>query len=206
MSTKRRSVYDRTRPLPLSPIAAGALCTKCPLQGVSTPIFGDGPQNPKLAIVADAPNREESNTGIPFIGRAGEYIETLLGRHGISRHEVLLDYAVSCMPPGGDLKGFLAAAKKEWKAAGKEFTSPVECCLPRLMRSLGVPWCSKCGGWKSSVPTNPQKCACGKAARLVHVKDREPVTVVLALGNGPLLATTGHDGIMKKQMYVFGGK
>lgn len=201
----RRSVYDRQRAKPPSPIAAGALCTKCPLQGVSEPIYGDGPPQPTLAIVAEAPTREENNTGVPFIGRTGEYIEALLGRHGLSRHDVLLDYSIACFPPGGDLKAFIAVAKKAWKAEGREFTSPIDCCLPRLMRSLGVPQCKKCQGWKLSITTHPSKCVCPKPM-FVALKDRPPVKAVLALGNGPLTALDGHGGIMKKQMYVFGEK
>ncbi len=210
---RQRPTIDRQRPLPLSAETMGAKCGICPLKGASSPVFGDGPHNAKLAIVCETPNKEEAAFGLPFIGRTGEYITSMLNHYGLSRNEVLLENAVACFPPGGDLKVYMAAAKKAATAALKEqglkgrdakvvLPSPIDCCMPRLMRSLGVPQCKRCGFWQLR-SGHPKKCACVTPS-WVHVKDRQPVKAVLACGTGPTLALEGFGKVQAKQMYVFG--
>jgi hypothetical protein len=192
----------------------GAKCDLCPLKNHGPPVFGDGPLDATIAIVAESPGKEEAAFGVPFVGRIGEYVAAMLHSKGLNRQDVLLENTVACFAPGGDLKSFTAAAKKEHsakqKAAGvkkadqKAFLTPVDCCMPRLMRSLGVPQCAKCGYWDLH-SGHPKKCACVKPS-WTKVKDRSPVTVVLALGNAPTLALEGYGGVQAKQMYVFGRK
>lgn len=190
----------------------GAKCDICPLKGRS-PVFGDGPNNATIGVVLDQPSKEEAMLSIPFVSRGAEYIEALLNRAGHSRNAVLLDYAVACFPPDGDLKTFLTlrrrAAKESLKAEGRKGAPqkephPVDCCRPRLMKSLGVPQCKKCGKWRL-MPEHPEKCSCERPS-WVLVKDRREVTAVLAAGNLALESLTGHPGVQTKQMYVFGSE
>lgn len=207
----RKQKASRLREAPANPRFWGADCDKCPLKG-RTPVWGDGPEAPVLAIVGDSPGREDESGGIPFLGRPGQYVEGLLGRFGLSRKEVLLDNAVLCMPDGGDMKTFLSVAKKEFKAAQKEgsrdkaekFLSPIDCCRPRLMFSLGVPRCRTCGGW-DLLATHPKRCTCHKPV-WVRVKERAPVKAVIAAGNAALESIEGHGGVQAKQVYVFSVK
>lgn len=208
------ATYDRIRPKPADARLMGAKCDLCPLKGQGTPVFGDGPLDAKLAIVAENPGKEEAAFGTPFVGRIGEYVAAMLHSKGLHRQDVLLENAVACFPPGGDLKAFTAEYKKLWNKAMKEagvkkkdqkaFLSPLDCCMPRLMRSLGVPQCAKCGYWDLH-SGHPKKCACAKPS-WTKVKDRKPVVAVLALGNQPTLALEGYGKVQAKQMYVFGKK
>lgn len=201
----------RMREEPLSPKLWGADCDRCPLKN-RVPVWGDGPKDAVLAIVGDAPGREDETNGLPFLGRAGQYIETLLARVGLTRKDVLLDNAVLCVPDGGDMKTFLAVAKKEFKAEQKagtrdekeKFLSPVDCCRPRLMHSLGIPRCRTCGGW-DLLGVHPKRCTCHKPV-WIRVKDRPPVKAVVATGNAALEAIEGHGGVQAKQAYVFENK
>lgn len=204
--------FERKTKVPPDPRLAGAKCDVCPLQG-RQPVWGDGDIERTLAIIGEAPGREEVNAGLPFIGRSGLYVENLLKEQGFTRNEVWLDNAVLCMPDGGDMKAFLQHARKEHtteqekRPANKqqEFRSPIDCCRPRLFKLLGIPRCSTCGLW-GKVPKGPLRCTCKK-------KDRKWVTVaghlqpkaVVALGNSALEALTGHGGIRAKQLYRFGG-
>lgn len=208
MAYFRKLKADRQREAPKDPRMWGAKCDSCPLKG-RTPVWGDGPEQPTLAIVGDSPGREDETAGIPFLGRPGQYVEGLLGKLGLNRKEVLLDNAVLCMPDGGDMKTFLSVAKKAFKAEQQEgkrekaakFESPIDCCRPRLMFSLGVPRCSTCGGWDLR-PEHPKRCNCHKP-RWVKVKDRAPAQAVVAAGNAALESLEGHGGVMAKQAYVF---
>lgn len=216
---KKRLDSDRQRPA-IDPRLMGARCDICPLKGAK-PVHGEGPMSPALAIVGEAPGRQEEEAGLPFIGKSGQYVENLLQVHGLTRQEVLLDNAIACFPPGGDLKVFIQVAKKELKtqreavlkdpladdeekkeAKTLKLENPVDCCRPRLMMSLGIPRCKRCGGWKL-LPTHPFNCSCGRSAQWIHVKGRTPPKAVVVAGNSALLSLTGHDGIMAKQLYTF---
>jgi uracil-DNA glycosylase len=189
--------------LPKSPRLLGALCDRCPLNG-STPVWGDGSTVRDLAIVGEAPGREEVNAGLPFIGRSGTYVENLLARHGLTRADVWIDNALLCFPEGGDLKAFLQRSRKAAKDEGREVLSPVECCRPRLFFMLGIPRCRTCGLW-DGVPEALQ-CRCPKGTRaLVKPQGFTRPKAVLALGNSALESLTGHGGIKAKQLYRFGG-
>lgn len=211
-SYARKRTADRQRVAPDSPTLWGAECASCPLKG-RKPVWGDGPEAPVLAIVGEAPGRDEEAAGVPLVGKSGQYVEGLLSKLGISRKDVLLDNAVMCMPDGGDMKAFLAVEKKAFKAAEKEkkqadkaykekaFKSPIDCCRPRLMMSLGIPRCAGCGGWDLA-PEHPKRCTCHKP-KWVRVKGRPPVTAVVTAGNAALESLEGHGGIMSKQLYAF---
>lgn len=210
---KRDILYNRQRKKPEDPRLMGALCDKCPLRG-RDPVYGDGPPTADIAIVMDQPSKEEALIGIPFVSRGGEYVENLLNRAGFSRHAVLLDYAIACFPPDGDLKSYLTIRRREaaakWKADGKKGKptpemSPVACCRPRLMRSLGVPQCNRCMKWKLSIEDHPEKCTCKPPHSWLRA-ERPEVGAVLAAGNLALESLTGHPGVQAKQMYVFGVK
>jgi uracil-DNA glycosylase len=192
----------RLTPAPADPRAWGARCDVCPLRG-ATPVFGDGKVNPSLAVVGEAPGREEEAVGIPFIGKSGEALTESLERAGMARSMVFIDNAVACFPPGGDMKAFIQKAKKQAKAsAGVEWHEPVDCCRPRLFFALGIPQCVTCGKWKAG----PDSCGC-KTPRWLYPKpkdgvERRPPRSVLLLGNAALESVLGVDGIMSRAGYT----
>jgi hypothetical protein len=201
---KKKSA-ERQRVVPKSPKVWGAQCDICPLNGLSKPVWGDGPNSATLAIVGDSPGRYDEEPGIPFMGKGGEYLELVLSKNNLKRDDVLLDNAIACCPPGGDYRTFVQVAKKEWNAKRKDksqkMPDPVDCCRPRLMFSLGIPRCGTCGNWKL-LETHPFRCRCQKP-KWAFAKGREPVTAVVAAGNAALTSLTGHDGILAKQLYTF---
>lgn len=221
----------RQRPAPKNPRDWGAKCDLCPLRH-SEPVTGDGPDDALFAVVGEAPGQNEVQAGIPFIGRSGEWLEARLTEVGkealgspLSRREVLLENAIACFPPGGDMKAFMQRAKKahrelEDAKPAKErepFHSPIDCCRPRLFYALGIPRCASCGKWdlkdatavianglgKAPPPELPGglSCTCEKPRWTKSKFFR--VRGVLAAGNAALEALRGSSGIMDKQMYVF---
>ena len=212
-SRYQKAKPDRQRPAPKHPSHQGALCEQCPLR-FSQPVADDGPAAPLLAVVGEAPGREELDTGLPLVGKAGTFLADMLTDKGLARRDVLLANAVSCFPPGGDMKAFMQRAKKEHKAehGGKvPFYSPIDCCRPRLMFNLGVPRCALCLKWDiiAGPYEDPRsleaiRCACSKPKWVRPVYGR--VKAVLAAGNAALESLRGSDGIKKKQMYVFENK
>ncbi len=63
-------------------------------------VFGAGNADADLMFVGEAPGASEDEQGLPFVGRAGKLLETLLGEIGIARAEVFIANVLKCHPPG----------------------------------------------------------------------------------------------------------
>ncbi len=77
-------------------------CERCPELAATrkTVVFGAGNADAELMFVGEAPGASEDEQGIPFVGRAGKLLETLLGEIGLSRPEVFIANVLRCRPPG----------------------------------------------------------------------------------------------------------
>ena len=167
----------------------GAQCNICPLKG-RTPVFGFGPKTFEVAVVGEAPGRNEEMEGRPFIGASGEILDELLAEAGEPRSKVWTDNSQLCMPPGGNLEDWERVQRKRCKSEGREFVSPTDCCRPRLFRALGIEQCIECSRWR----IGPDRCACARPNFVFH-GERRPPKVVIAFGNAALASLTGHVGI-----------
>jgi uracil-DNA glycosylase len=78
-----------------------AACERCPLAaGRNTVVFGAGNADADLMFVGEAPGAEEDRQGLPFVGRAGQFLNELLGEIGMSRDDVFIANVLKCRPPG----------------------------------------------------------------------------------------------------------
>ena len=76
-------------------------CTRCPLHaGRTKAVFGNGNANADLMFIGEAPGAEEDRQGLPFVGRAGQLLDQLLGGIGMSREEVFVANILKSRPPG----------------------------------------------------------------------------------------------------------
>jgi uracil-DNA glycosylase family 4 len=76
------------------------VCTRCPLHESRTQaVPGDGKYTSKVMIVGEAPGKEEDETGHPFVGAAGRYLDKVLEGTGISRADLFITNTVKCRPP-----------------------------------------------------------------------------------------------------------
>lgn len=63
-------------------------------------VFGAGNADAKLMFIGEAPGASEDEQGLPFVGRAGKLLETLLGEIGMERKDVFIANVLKCRPPG----------------------------------------------------------------------------------------------------------
>ncbi len=63
-------------------------------------VFGAGNADAELMFVGEAPGASEDERGLPFVGRAGKLLETLLGEIGLTRADVFIANTLKCRPPG----------------------------------------------------------------------------------------------------------
>ena len=80
--------------------AVCAACTRCSLSQTRTKcVYGTGSPNAKLLFVGEAPGEQEDQTGIPFVGRAGQLLDKYLFAVGIPREAVYIANILKCRPP-----------------------------------------------------------------------------------------------------------
>jgi uracil-DNA glycosylase len=107
--------FDQLAPPPTETIApearAAALeairaeigdCTRCPLAyaGRHKIVFADGDANARLMFVGEGPGADEDTTGLPFVGKAGQLLNNMIGAMGLAREQVYIANIVKCRPPG----------------------------------------------------------------------------------------------------------
>ena len=76
-------------------------CTRCPLafQGRHTVVFGDGNPDARLMFIGEGPGADEDAQGLPFVGRAGQLLNNMIGAMGLHRSDVYIANIVKCRPP-----------------------------------------------------------------------------------------------------------
>jgi len=77
-----------------------AKCRKCRLaEARINTVPGDGPPDARLVFVGEAPGYYEDQQGVPFVGKAGQFLDRLLSGIGLSRKDVFICNVVKCRPP-----------------------------------------------------------------------------------------------------------
>lgn len=78
-----------------------AACTRCGLSATRTQtVFGVGNLQADWLIVGEAPGADEDRQGEPFVGRAGQLLNSMLRAVGLAREQVYIANVLKCRPPG----------------------------------------------------------------------------------------------------------
>jgi DNA polymerase len=100
-----------------------AACTRCSLSATRTQtVFGVGNPHADWLIVGEAPGAEEDRRGEPFVGRAGQLLNSMLHAIGLAREQVYIANVLKCRPPGNRDPSPIEAAE----------------CLPYLERQIAL--------------------------------------------------------------------
>lgn len=75
-------------------------CRKCPLwKKRKKPVPGEGDINADVMFIGEAPGYWEDIKGKPFVGSAGEILDEMLSKIGLSRNKVYIANILKCRPP-----------------------------------------------------------------------------------------------------------
>jgi DNA polymerase len=75
-------------------------CTKCPLHATRTNgVFGVGDRGARWMIIGEAPGADEDRQGEPFVGRAGQLLNSMLKAVGLAREQVFIANILKSRPP-----------------------------------------------------------------------------------------------------------
>jgi uracil-DNA glycosylase len=79
-----------------------AACTRCALHATRTQtVFSRGNPQASLCFIGEAPGADEDEQGLPFVGRAGQLLDKMIGAMGLSpERDVYVCNIIKCRPPG----------------------------------------------------------------------------------------------------------
>jgi uracil-DNA glycosylase len=108
-------------------------CKLCGLaSGRTQTVFGVGNRRAEILVVGEAPGADEDRQGEPFVGRAGQLLNSMLRAMGHPRETVFIANVLKCRPPGnrdpapGEVASCLPYLQRQ-----------IELLRPRLMVALG---------------------------------------------------------------------
>lgn len=61
-------------------------------------LMGVGPSNARVMLLGESPGEEEDKQGIPFIGKAGKMLDSILLELGLSREDMYVTNTIKCHP------------------------------------------------------------------------------------------------------------
>lgn len=110
-------------------------CMLCSLSETRTrTVFSDGNPRAKLMLIGEGPGQNEDETGIPFVGRAGQLLSQILASVGIDRQQdIYICNIVKCRPP--ENRKPLPA---EMKACNGYLRAQIALVKPRLILMAGA--------------------------------------------------------------------
>lgn len=108
-------------------------CEACPLGTTRTKfVFGEGPPDADLMFVGEGPGRDEDLSGRPFVGRAGQLLDKIIGAMGFQRDQVFIANVVKCRPPGNR-----TPLPDEMSACSPILRRQIEAVNPKVIVVLG---------------------------------------------------------------------
>jgi len=62
-------------------------------------VFGDGNANAEIVFVGEAPGKKEDETGLPFVGASGKFLDEMLEANNLTRSDIYITNIVKYRPP-----------------------------------------------------------------------------------------------------------
>jgi DNA polymerase len=109
-------------------------CTRCKLHSTRNKIvFADGNPKAKLLFVGEGPGRDEDMQGLPFVGRAGKLLTSMIEAMGLQRQDVYICNVVKCRPPENRLP-----EPDEIKTCSPFLMRQIDAVDPQVIVALGA--------------------------------------------------------------------
>lgn len=108
-------------------------CKRCKLSNSRKNIvFGEGSPEAELMFIGEGPGRDEDIQARPFVGEAGQILNSLINKRGWKREEVYIANIVKCRPPAN------REPEEDEIAACRPFVErQIEIIKPKVIMSLG---------------------------------------------------------------------
>jgi uracil-DNA glycosylase len=127
-------------------LAAGAkaadLCRKCAIGSQRrNNVYGEGDPSARLMLIGEGPGETEDLMGRPFIGRAGQLLDKMIGAIGLAREDVYICNTVKCRPtlPGTRGPRNRAPEPEEMANCRPFLDEQIDIIRPAVILALGAP-------------------------------------------------------------------
>lgn len=75
-------------------------CQKCVLRSGCTQVVpGEGSPEAEIMFIGEGPGQKEDESGRPFVGAAGKFLDEMLATINLERNKVFIANVVKCRPP-----------------------------------------------------------------------------------------------------------
>ena len=103
-------------------------------------VFGEGPLHPKLMLIGEAPDEQETLMGRPFVGKAGKNLDHFLELAGMRREEIYISNAVKIRPTKTGKTGRISnrpPTKEEIALFRPWLLREIDLVAPQVIATLG---------------------------------------------------------------------
>lgn len=101
-------------------------------EGAMQLVFADGSSNADIVFIGEAPGKKEDETGLPFVGAAGKFLNEMLESIGLKRADVYITNIVKYRPPNNR-----DPLPEEKKAFWPYLVRQLDVIKPKLVVTLG---------------------------------------------------------------------
>ena len=108
------------------------LCRLCETR--TQTVFGEGSPTARLMFIGEGPGENEDLTGRPFVGKAGQLLDKMIGAMGLRREDVYICNIVKCRPPNNR-----QPAPDETATCTPYLLEQVGVVRPQVIVTLGLP-------------------------------------------------------------------
>ena len=108
-------------------------CQRCRLwKGAKHAVSGQGPGNAKIMMIGEAPGRLEDESGTPFVGPAGKFLDKTLDEFELKRRNIYITSVIKHRPPKNrDPRADELAGCRVW------WQEQIKIINPKLVFTLG---------------------------------------------------------------------
>ena len=129
-------------------------CRRCAIGSTRThSVYGEGDPCAALMVIGEGPGETEDKLGRPFVGRAGELLDKMLGAIDLAREDVFICNTVKCRPTLDDGRRLRNRAPdpQEMKNCRPYLDLQIDIIRPRVILALGAPAAKSFMGEKFSI-------------------------------------------------------
>jgi uracil-DNA glycosylase family 4 len=115
-------------------------CIKCGLsKSRAQTVFGEGDPGAQIVFIGEGPGKDEDASGRPFVGRAGQKLNDMIGAMGLKREQVFICNIVKCRAYLTDIGKDRPPSEEETAACTPYLLKQMEIIRPKVIVTLGLP-------------------------------------------------------------------
>lgn len=115
-------------------------CIKCGLSKTrAQTVFGEGDPDALICFIGEGPGKDEDASGRPFVGRAGQKLNDMIGAMGLKREQVYICNIVKCRAFMTDNGKDRPPSEEETAACTPYLLRQMEIIRPKVIVTLGLP-------------------------------------------------------------------